>query len=264
MKIAFIGVGNMGGAIIKGMCYNNFTPADIAAYDINTEKLNEMAVEWGIIPAATAEEAIADAGVVVMAVKPQMFATVIPPLKEAIRQSGALLISIAAGKTLASIADLVGETTPIVRAMPNICAVVGASVSAYTGNGLVTSEHKEVVESIFNAVGTTTEIDEKLFAAFGAIASCSPAFSAMYVNALATAGVKHGIPKAKALEIASGAVMGAALFLQETGTHPAVMMDGVCSPGGTTIEGVCSLQQDGFEAAVVAAVDATMEKDKKL
>lgn len=264
MKIAFIGAGNMAGAIIGGMCCNDFTPADLTAYDIDTAKTEALSRQWGIAAAATPEEAIQSADVVVLAVKPQMFATVIPPLKEALHNSGALLVSIAAGKTLADIAALAGDNCAIVRVMPNICATVGAAVSAYVGNALVAEEQKQLVATMFNAVGSSMEMEEKLFPVFTAIASCSPAFTLLYIESLAQAGVKHGIPKAKALEIASQAVLGTAALLQQTEAHPHVLMDAVCSPGGTTIEGVCALQRDGLEAAVIAAVDAALEKDKKL
>lgn len=264
MKIAFIGAGNMAGAIIGGMCCGDFAAGDIAAYDIDTAKTAALSQQWGITAAETAETAIQDADVVVLAVKPQMFAAVIPPIKEALHNSGALLVSIAAGKTLADIAALAGGDCAIVRVMPNICATVGAAVSAYVGNPLVTEEQKQLVASMFDAVGSSMEVEEKLFPVFTAIASCSPAFTLMYIDALAQAGVKHGIPKAQALEIASQAVLGTAVLLQQTEAHPHVLMDAVCSPGGTTIEGVCALQRDGLEAAVVAAVDATLEKDKKL
>lgn len=264
MKIAFIGAGNMAGAIIGGMCCGDFAAGDIAAYDIDATKTQALAEQWNIHAAATAEEAIENAEAVVLAIKPQMFPTVLPSLRDAIKQSGALVVSIAAGKTLSDIAALLDDATPIVRVMPNICATVGAAVSAYVGNALVTDEQKQLVASIFDAVGTSMEVEEKLFPVFTAIASCSPAFTLMYINALAQAAVKHGIPKAKALEIASQAVLGTAVLLQETGTHPHVLMDAVCSPGGTTIEGVCALEREGLESAIEAAVEATLEKDKKL
>lgn len=263
MKIAFIGAGNMAGAIMRGMCRGSFAGSDIAAFDIDAAKTKALADEWGILAAASAEEAITGADAVVLAVKPQMFPRVLPPLVEVLTKENPLVISIAAGKTLADIVALVGERA-IVRVMPNICATVGAAISAYTGNALATDEHKALVARMFDAVGRSMELEESAFSLFSAIASCSPAFTMLYIESLAQAGVKHGLPKAQSLEIATQAVLGTAKLLQETGAHPHVMMDAVCSPGGTTIEGVCSLQRDGLEAAVIAAVDASLEKDKKL
>ena len=263
MKIAFIGAGNMAGAIIRGMCRASFVGANIAAYDIDSDKTAALARECGIAAAASASEAVTGADAVVLAVKPQMFAGVVPSLREAL-PAGCLLVSIAAGKTLADIEALAGEEVPVIRVMPNICATVGASIAAYTGNARVADEHKTLVKRIFDAVGQSMELEESYFSAFAAIAGCSPAFTLLYIESLAQAGVKYGIPKAKSLEIASQAVLGTAKLLQETGEHPHVLMDAVCSPDGTTIEGVCALQREGFEAAVLAAVDASLQKDKKL
>lgn len=264
MKMAFIGAGNMAGAIIRGMCRSSFAGSDITAYDIDTTKTAALAGECGITAAQSAEEAVAGADAVVLAVKPQMFGKVVPPLREMLQAGNTLLVSIAAGKTLADIEALAGETLPIIRVMPNICATVGASIAAYTGNAQTTTEHRELVKRIFDAVGQSMELEETYFSAFAAIAGCSPAFTLLYIESLAQAGVKYGIPKQKSLEIASQAVLGTARLLQETGEHPHVLMDAVCSPAGTTIEGVCALQREGFEAAVLAAVDASLQKDKKL
>ncbi|MGI6265122.1 MAG: pyrroline-5-carboxylate reductase [Acutalibacteraceae bacterium] len=264
MKIAFIGAGNMASAIIRGMCRDSFKGDQISAYDIDVNKTVDLAADWGIEAAATPEAAIQNADAVVVAIKPQMFASVLPPLRPALEQADPLIVSIAAGKTLADIAALVGESRAVVRVMPNICATVGEAISAYTGNGLVSAEHKQLVERILDAVGRSMELDEGLFSIFSAVASCSPAFTLMYIDALAQAGVKNGLPKAKALEIASQSVLGTALLLQQTGEHPRALMDAVCSPGGTTIEGVCALQREGLENAVLSAVQASLEKDKKL
>lgn len=263
MKIAFIGAGNMASAIIRGMCRGDFSGEQIAAYDIDSDKTRALAEEWGIIAAPSPQEAVKGADSVVLAVKPQMFAQAVPPLRECLEE-GTLLISIAAGKTLADIAALAGEERAIVRVMPNINATVSAAISAYVGNSHVTQEQKALVARIFDAVGQSMELREEDFSLFSAIASCSPAFTLLYMDALAQAGVKHGLPKDKALKIASQAVLGTARLLQETGEHPRALMDAVCSPGGTTIEGVCALQREGLEAAVIAAVDASLEKDKKL
>lgn len=174
------------------------------------------------------------------------------------------MISIAAGKTLASLEELLGEGLPLIRVMPNINAKVNESISAFCGNRLTEEGHKAVVRRIFEAVGEVIELEEKLFSAFSVIASCSPAYTLLYVDALAQAGVQFGIPKPLALKIASQAVLGTTRLLQETGEHPRALADQVCSPGGTTIAGVCSLQKDAFEAAVVAAAQASLDRDKQL
>lgn len=264
MKIGFIGAGNMAGAIIRGMCRSGFAAHDIAAYDIVADKTRQLAEECGISVSPSAQAAVQGADAVVLAVKPQMFDRVVPPLRDCLEQENPLIISIAAGKTLREIGALAGENRAAVRVMPNINATVSAAISAYTGNRFVTHEQKQLTARILDSVGRCMELEEDAFPVFSAVASCSPAFTLLYMESLAQAGVKHGLPKNRALEIACQAVLGTALLLQETGEHPHVLMDAVCSPGGTTIEGVCALQREGLEAAVIAAVDASLEKDKKL
>ena len=174
------------------------------------------------------------------------------------------LIQHAKGIKPVSLEELLGEGLPLIRVMPNINAKVNESISAFCGNRLTEEGHKAVVRRIFEAVGEVIELEEKLFSAFSVIASCSPAYTLLYVDALAQAGVQFGIPKPLALKIASQAVLGTTRLLQETGEHPRALADQVCSPGGTTIAGVCSLQKDAFEAAVVAAAQASLDRDKQL
>ena len=264
MKIGFIGAGNMAGAILRGMVSGGFRGADLLVYDTDSTKLVRLFEDCGIAIADSAEEVAAGAEAVVLAVKPQVLPEVLPGLAPTLRRHGGLAISIAAGKTLVALEQMAGGGLPIVRVMPNINAKVGEAMSAFCGNSLVTESHRSVTRLIFEAVGEVMELPEKLFSAYSAIAGCSPAFTLLYLDTLAQAGVKHGIPKAQALEIAAQAVLGTTRLLQESGDHPRVLIDQVCSPGGTTIEGVCALQEKGFEAAVGAAVDAAYDKDQRL
>lgn len=198
-----------------------------------------------------------------LAVKPQVLPAVLPALSATLHRSRPLVISIAAGKTLASLEELLGEGLPLIRVMPNINAKVNESISAFCGNRLTEEGHKAVVRRIFEAVGEVIELEEKLFSAFSVIASCSPAYTLLYVDALAQAGVQFGIPKPLALKIASQAVLGTTRCSRRRGASPALPIRSG-SPGGTTIAGVCSLQKDAFEAAVVAAAQASLDRDKQL
>ena len=130
------------------------------------------------------------------------------------------MISIAAGKSLASIEELLGAGLPVVRVMPNIAAKVGESMAAFCANAQVDEGQKSVVRLIFESVGEVVELEERLFSAYSALAGCSPAFTLLYIDALAEAGVRYGIPKATALKIVSQAVLGTTRLLQETGEHP--------------------------------------------
>ncbi len=264
MKVGFIGAGNMAGAIIRGMVAGGVRGSDVLVFDVDTAKQVALFEECGICMCGSAEEVIAGVDAVVLAVKPQVFPSLLPQLADVLHECMPLVISIAAGKTIASIEDMIGHGLPVVRVMPNINARAGESMSAFCGNGPVTETHKELVHRVFDSVGETAELAEHLFPAFSAIASCSPAYTLIYIDALAEAGVKYGIPKAMALKAAAQSVLGTARLLQESGEHPRVLADQVCSPGGTTIEGVAALQKNGFEAAVLEAARASLEKDQKL
>ena len=174
------------------------------------------------------------------------------------------MVSIAAGKTLAYLAENLPKDMPIVRVMPNINAKIGASTTGICHNDAVTAEQLEAVKAVFATIGSVAEIPENHFGIFSVIGGASVAFAYMYMDALARAALKAGMPKKQALEIAAETVKGSAEMVLKSGEAPWSLVDQVCSPGGTTIEGVTTLQAKGFEAAVVAAFDAVLEKDKKI
>ncbi len=263
MKVGFIGAGNMGGAIISGLASSEFCAEDILVYDKDTTKL-KLLEGSKIAIASSAEDIVEQSDTVVLAVKPQMLSGVLAPLVPALCRRRPLLISIAAGKRVSWIESIIGEEVPLARVMPNIAAKAGQGMSAFCLNSASDESHKETVRMIFESVGEVVELKEELFSAFTAIAGSSPAFTLLYIDALANAGVRYGIPKNTALNIASQAVLGTTRLLQETRQHPREISDAVCSPSGTTIEGVCALQRCGFENAVLEAVRASFEKDKKL
>lgn len=264
MKIGFLGAGNMASAIIRGMVKNGIAPTSIRCFDIDVPKTFALKEECGVHVCQTAQQLCEESHVVVLAVKPQVFASVLPPLRTILRVQRPLIISIAAGKTLDSIAALIDAELPLVRVMPNIAAKVGEAVTAYCSNALVTQSHIETVYDIFESVGTVIPLAEAQFDIFSVLASCSPAYTLLYMNALATAGVRGGIPKDTALQIVTQSVLGTAKLLQESGDHPHALIDSVCSPGGTTIEGICALQRGSLESTVIEAAMASLEKDKKL
>ena len=264
MKVGFIGAGNMAGAIIAGMCADGFAGEDIWAYDPCADKLDALEASCGITVCPSGSAVASSVDVLVLAVKPQMLESVVPALRDALLRSEPLVVSIAAGKDIAFLEKLIGFELPVVRVMPNIAAKVGEAMSAYCGNAAVTEEHKASVRRILEACGAVTEMAESQFSAFSVLAGCSPAFTLQYIDALASAGVRYGIPKDKALEIVCQAVLGTARLLQESGIHPRQLADTVCSPAGTTIEGVVALQQAGFEGAVQAAAEASVRRDREL
>ena len=252
----------MASAIIKGMVKHGFTAANIYGANRSQTKLELLQKELGMTPSTSIEQLMAEVDVVVLSVKPQMFEEVLPTLKQHLKE-GQIVISIAAGKSLDYLHDALGNETAIFRVMPNINATIGASTSCYSTR-VGTYEMKQIVETMFKTVGSIVELPEQYYSIFTAVACSSPAFTYMYVDALARAAVQAGMPKQLALEIAASSVMGSAQMVGESGTHPWTLVDQVCSPGGTTIEGVTSLQALGFEHAVHAAVKAVIDKDQRL
>lgn len=265
MSIGFIGCGNMAEAIIKGLTESNVIKgSEIYTYDPSAAKLESAAEKYNINKCSNAKEVVALAEYVVLAVKPNVITSVLNEINLTLEENETVLISIAAGKTIDFIRDNLSHSNKIVRVMPNINAKVAAACSAYCTNSEVTDAEKKEIEKIFSAVGSIMELPESSFPLFGVIAGCAPAFAYMFIDALARAGVKNGMAKDTALRISAQTVLGSAKMILESDSHPFELIDQVCSPGGTTIEGVTSLQADGFEAAVHNAVDKAIDKDKKL
>ena len=263
--VGFIGCGNMASAIIKGILSSGFLDGNsIGVYDILKEKTADFAKQNGIKYFSDEKELIDSCNTVVLSVKPNVFPTLLASAGEALEKNDPLIISIAAGKTTEEIASYLPYMPRVIRIMPNINAKVCAAVSAFCGNGRASAEDKEFVRGFCDSFGKGIEIEEKLFSIYSAIGGCSPAFTYMFIDSLARGAVKNGMPKAAALEIAAQAVLGSAKMILESDTHPWQLVDAVCSPGGTTIEGVASLQNDGFEASVIKAVEASYNKDKRL
>lgn len=266
MRFGFIGAGNMASAIIKGMTTgtSGYAGKDILITSKSGISAKQLAKSCGATAVATAAEVVAASDVLVLAVKPHILPDILPALKEEIALKRPLVISIAAGKTLAYLAAQLPTGTPIIRIMPNINAKIGAATSGLCANALVTAEQKAIAREMFATIGTVIESEENQFGIFTVLAGSAPAFAYLYMDALARAAVKAGMSKKQALEITAATVAGSAKMVLESGEHPMALVDQVCSPGGTTIEGVTALQANGFEAALTKAFDAVLEKDRKM
>lgn len=264
-KLGFIGCGNMASAIINGAVSSQFlNGGDICVFDVDSAKCKALSEKLSVNICTSAEETVKNSDVTVLAVKPQVFPAVLPQIKEELTKSGSALVSIGAGKTLRYIGSFLNSGTPVVRVMPNINAKVGEAMSAVCGNESADESLLEFVKGLCGSFGEVVTLPEEQFPLFGVIAGCSPAFSFMYIDALARAAVKNGMNKQTALKISAQAVLGSAKTVLEDNSHPWELIDSVCSPGGTTIEGVASLEKDCFDAAVMNAVEASLDKDKKL
>lgn len=265
MKIGFIGCGNMAGAIINGIIDNNCEKNEnIFVFDIFSKATNTVKEKYNINVCATAGAVTEKCDILFLSVKPNVISSVLEEIQDELKASNPLIVSIAAGKTIEFLESNLSSEQRIIRVMPNINAKVGEAISAYCYNDKVTDEDKKAVEKILSSFGKCMALDESAFPLFGVLGGCAPAFSYMFIDALARAGVKNGMKKDDAIKIAAQTVYGSAKMILESDEHPWKLIDNVCSPGGTTIEGVMSLQADGFENAVHNAVDKSLEKDKKL
>ena len=263
MKYGFIGLGNMASAIIHGMITSDqFAPTDVYGINRSSEKTTKLVIKYAIQAASSIEQLMQEVDVIIIAVKPQMFEDVIPTIQQHLTDNH-VIISIAAGKSLEYLHDQLGQSTPIFRVMPNINATIGASTSCFSTLS-ATDSQKALVEQLFSTVGTIVELPEKLFSIFTTIGCASPAFTYLYIDSLARAAVREGMPKDMALEIAASSVLGSAKMVLESDSHPWALIDQVCSPGGTTIQGVTSLQVNHFESTIYDAVDAVTNKDALL
>lgn len=265
MRLGFIGCGNMATAIIKGIITNGGACAEnISIYDVYNLAAEKLAKETGAAICADEADAASVSDILFLAVKPNVIAEVLKKISPVAAKRDMVIISIAAGKTIEFISGCLKSRAKIIRVMPNINAKVGEAVSAYCCNEAVNEIDKKSVERLLSCFGKFISLDESKFPIFGVLGGCSPAFVYMFTDALARAGVKNGLSKKEALEISAQAVLGSAKMMLESTEHPWQLADNVCSPGGTTIEGVLSLQADGFEAAVHNAVEKAVEKDKSL
>lgn len=267
MTVGFIGFGNMSSAIIRGVLANGFlTPKDIVVFTPSKQSA-EQAAELGLEVVSSNEELVNRVDTVVLGIKPQMFAVVLPALAELLAERKTLVVSIAAGTPTTKIEDVLGRTgvtQPIVRVMPNVNAMIGAGMAAVAGNSAASAEQVQFVIDIFNAVGAAIELPEESFSTYTAIAGSAPAFAYLFIDALARGALKAGMPKALATKIAAQTVLGSAQMVLESDDAPWVLIDKVCSPGGTTIAGLMALEDGGFVSNVVNTVEATIARDQEL
>ncbi len=264
MNYGFIGLGNMATAILQGMhASGSFAQDILMGFDPDTAKAQSLSAQIGLTLCADEVELSKTADVIVLAVKPQVMEGVLHTIAPVVTPEKTV-ISIAAGKPLAYYEERLSPEVPVVRVMPNINARVGAAVSAVCGGTAADAGHETIAQRIFATVGKVYSLPEHQFAAFGALGGASGAFVLLYIDALASAGVKAGLPRPLSQDIACQTVLGSAKLVERETTHPIGLVDQVCSPGGTTIEGVHTLKRLGFETAIHQAIDAIIAKDARL
>lgn len=261
MKYGFIGLGNMASAIIEGMAASGKFAGDVIyGYNRSEEKTKALQEKYGLTPCQRASEVVEKSEVIVLAVKPQVMPGLLDEICKFVTKDKVVL-TIAAGKSTEWYENRLVPGLAVVRIMPNINARVKASVSAVCGGRNATEEHIKIADGIFSTVGKVYHIEEKMFPAFSALGGASGAFVLLYIDALAEAGVRAGFSRPMAEEIATATVIGSGLLNMNSDEHPIALMNKVCSPGGTTIEGVVKLKELGFETAVQQGLQAIIEKD---
>lgn len=262
MKLGFIGTGNMASAIMGGIVKNQMMAADeIIGADVSAPGRARVQEQFGIHVTDDNREVVEKADVIVLSVKPQYYEEVICEIREFMNENQ-LVITIAPGKTLAWLAEKFGKEVKIVRTMPNTPALVGAGMTAMCPNEHMTEAETAYVQSLLESFGRVEIVPERLMDVVVSTSGSSPAYVFMMIEAMADAAVSGGMPRTQAYQFAAQAVMGSAKMVLETGKHPGELKDMVCSPGGTTIEAVRTLEEYGFRSAVMEAMKACEEKSK--
>ena len=264
-KIGFIGMGNMAKAMAIGFVRSGKVAAEeMGAYAPNQEKLAKNAEEVGFKPYENIESLINDHEVIVMACKPYQIENVLAQQTSCgvVRDllADKVLLSVAIHWDLAKYAPLVDPTTRVQYILPNTPAQVCEGVFIVEKDNGLTADEAAWLHDLLSACGTVVTMPANLIPAGSAVAGCGPAFAAMMLEALGDAAVKHGVQRADAYKLAAQMVVGTGKLMLETGQHPGVMKDAVCSPGGTTIRGVIALEHAGMRAAFMDAVDAAAGK----
>ena len=262
-RIGFIGAGKMAEALIAGLISKNvFSKDEIIACAPSEGTRKHMQETYGIGMFQTAAEVTSRTKIVVIAVKPKQVPHVF--IDEGAKVApGSIVLSVVAGLTVEGIKSYVPDTK-VVRVMPNHCVAVLEGAMGYTTDGSLTADEKKMVTSALEAVGLAVEITEDQMDTITGLAGSSPAFLYMIIDAMADAGVLNGIPRKDAIRLAAQSMLGSAKMVLETGKHPDQLRDEVCSPAGTTIEGVRAAEDMGLRSAMIAAVDAAVAKSRSM
>ncbi len=264
LRIGFIGAGQMATALARGFVQTKVVSPDrIVACDVIAESAQKFATQTGGRVVAGATAVLVDSNLVFLAVKPQQMAAVLAELKPALT-SNHLLVSIAAGISLAKMSAGLNQFSRIIRVMPNTPALVGAGASAFARGATATAEDGQLVQGLLSTVGLALEVPEKLLDAVTGLSGSGPAYVYQFIEGLSDGGVRMGLPRDVATRLAAQTVLGAAQMVLTTGQHPGQLKDAVTSPGGTTIAGLHALELGGMRGILMNAVQSATERSKEL
>jgi len=254
----------MGSAMIGGICKSGLvSPEQMIVSAHSTATVEKIHVAYGIRTTTSNEIVASTSDILFLAIKPYQFATVLPAIASCLKKD-CIIVSVAAGQNIAAIENLLSSDIKLVRAMPNTPALVGESMSALCCNANVTDAELSVIKQLFECFGKAEIVTENMMDAVIGVSGSSPAYVYMFIEAMADAAVADGMPRTMAYKFAAQSVLGAAKMVLETGRHPGELKDAVCSPGGTTIEAVTTLEAGGFRKAVITAQRACVQKSKDM
>ena len=257
-SLGFIGMGNMAQALAQGFIASGALKGErVFAYAPHQEKLRANAERIGFQPVASLTELAAAADTLVMACKPYQIESVVAELGDAL--SGKALVSIAAGWDFVRYESVLPQSTRFQFVMPNTPAMVREGVLLFEEKTSLEKAERQELMDLFSTVGVVEVVPSRLMSAAGTVTGCGPAFVDLMIEAYADAAVKYGVPRDQAYALVAQMVKGSAALALETEEQPGVLKDAVCSPGGTTIRGVCSLEEDGFRAACIHSIDAILK-----
>ena len=263
-RIGFIGAGNMGGAILGGILKSKMIDREYIMASVKSDKsLERVKKDFNIYVTKDSKEVAKNSDIIVVGVKPNTYDEILEEIKNEI-DNDKIIVTIAAGKTIESVENIIGNDKKIIRTMPNTPALVGEGMTSISPNENISDEELSLVKSLFDALGKSEIVDEKLIDAVIGASGSSPAYVFMFIEAMADAAVLSGMKREDAYKFASQSVLGAAKMVLETKKHPGELKDMVCSPGGTTIEAVKVLEENNFRGTVIKAVAACVNKSKEM
>ncbi|MCD8338385.1 MAG: pyrroline-5-carboxylate reductase [Lachnospiraceae bacterium] len=267
-ELGFIGCGNMGSAIVRA-AVKKVAPPKVLLANRTAAKAEALADELGC-QSGSNEDAVKFCKYIFLGVKPGMMEDMLKPLQEILRERSAdectpfVLVTMAAGLSIAEIQRMAGGAYPVIRIMPNTPVSIGKGMTLVCASPEVTEEQLREFEAFMAGIGRLDYISEHLIDAASALSGCGPAYVYLFIEALADGAVECGLPRQKAMEYACQTLIGAASLVLESGSHPGALKDAVCSPGGTTIAGVHALERGGLRCAAMDAVKAAYDKTCKL
>lgn len=262
MKMGFIGAGNMAKAMITGLLKAKVGPSDIAVHSAHRANYEAFAKATGIHAKDSNQDVAKDADVVILAVEPGLYQQILAEIKPVLTEDS-IVASVLTGISVAQLEDAAGiADMSVVRVMPNVNVQINQGMTAVAGNNASRAHGLPVVKSMFTLLGSVIKLPEKDFSTFVALAGSSPAFIYLFIDSLSRAGVKYGLTKQQATDIAAQALKGSAEMVLESDQSPFDLIDQVSSPGGTTVAGLLAMEEHGFMTSVVKGIDATIAKDK--